>query len=72
MKLSEVAQVIIQPQYGFGDKEHQAAAAPVPANSVLTYEVELVELHKVIFSCPHIEHKVLCIASEPSTSMSAA
>lgn len=46
MKLSEVAQVIIQPQYGFGDKEHQATATTVPANSILTYEIELVELHK--------------------------
>lgn len=49
MKLSEVAQITVQPQYGFGGEEHQAALALVPPNSTLLYEVELVELHKVRF-----------------------
>lgn len=47
MKLSEVAEVIIQPQYGFGSQEHQLAQATIPANSTLFYTVELVELNKV-------------------------
>ena len=47
MKLSEVAQVIIQPQYGFGAEQHQAAQATVPSDSTLFYTVELVELQKV-------------------------
>lgn len=47
MKLGEVAQVIVQPQYGFGSEQHQAAQATVPANSTLFYTVELMELHKV-------------------------
>lgn len=52
MKLSEVAEVIIQPQYGFGSEEHQVPEATIPANSTLFYTVELAELHKVP-SCPH-------------------
>ena len=51
MKLSEVAQVIIQPQYGFGDEEHQAPHATVPPGSTLLYDIELVELHKVHSPC---------------------
>ncbi len=47
MKLSEVAEVIVQPQYGFGSDPHQAPQATVPPNSTLCYTVELVELHKV-------------------------
>ncbi|KAL0047086.1 hypothetical protein WJX82_006178 [Trebouxia sp. C0006] len=46
MKLSEVAEVIVQPQYGFGSDPHQAPQATVPPNSTLCYTVELVELHK--------------------------
>ena len=49
MKLSEVAEVIVQPQYGFGSDPHQAPQATVPPNSTLCYTVELVELHKVRF-----------------------
>ena len=52
MKLSEVAEVVIQPQYGFGSKEHQVPEATIPANSTLFYTVELAELNKVP-SCPH-------------------
>ncbi len=47
MKLSEVAEVIVQPQYGFGSEQHQAAHGTVPPNSILFYTAELVELHKV-------------------------
>lgn len=47
MKLSGVAEVIVQPQYGFGSDPHQTPQATVPPNSNLCYTVELVELHKV-------------------------
>ena len=49
MKLSEVAEVIVQPQYGFGSDPHQASQASVPPNSTLCYTVELMELYKVNF-----------------------
>ena len=52
MKLNEVAEVIVQPQYGFGVEEHQVPEATIPANSTLFYTVELAELNKVP-SCPH-------------------
>ena len=48
MKLSEAAEVIIQPQYGFGGEQQQTPQASVPANSVLYYTVELMELNKVL------------------------
>lgn len=47
MKLNEVAEVVVQPQYGFGSQEHQLPQATVPADSILFYNVELVELSKV-------------------------
>ena len=47
MKLNELAEVIVQPQYGFGSQEHQLADATIPANSTLFYTVQLVELNKV-------------------------
>lgn len=47
LKLNEVAEVIVQPQYGFGDEEHQVPEATIPANSTLFYTVELAELSKV-------------------------
>ena len=50
MKLKETAEVIVQPQYGFGDEQHEAPQATVPAGSTLTYTVQLVELHKVLYS----------------------
>lgn len=50
MRLSEVAEVIVQPQYGYGSQEHQLPQATIPANSTLFYNVELVELTKV---CQH-------------------
>ncbi len=53
MKLSEVAEVIVQPQYGFGSDPHQAPQATVPPSSTLCYTVELVELHKVSFAQAH-------------------
>ncbi|KAL3141268.1 hypothetical protein ABBQ38_003603 [Trebouxia sp. C0009 RCD-2024] len=46
MKLNEVAEVVVQPQYGFGSQEHQLPQATVPADSILFYNVELVELSK--------------------------
>ena len=59
MKLGEVAQVIVQPQYGFGSEQHQAAQATVPSNSTLSYTVELMELQKVR---PGSHAVVACIA----------
>ena len=50
MKLSEVAEVIVQPQYGFGSQEHQSPQAMIPADSTLFYTVELVQLSKVCLS----------------------
>lgn len=47
MKLGELAEVIVQPQYGFGTQEHQVAQATIPANSTLFYTLQLVELSKV-------------------------
>lgn len=47
MKLGELAEVIIQPQYGFGSEEHQLPQATIPANSTLFYTLQLVELNKV-------------------------
>ena len=47
MKVGEVAEIIVQPQHGFGSEQHQASHGTVPPNSTLVYTVELVELHKV-------------------------
>ena len=47
MKKGEVCVVAIPPEYGFGEKEQQCDLALVPANSTLTYEVEMVGFVKV-------------------------
>lgn len=46
MKVHEVAEITVQPQYGYKGQNHEGQKAPVPANSTLQYMVELVELHK--------------------------
>ena len=58
MKLNEVAEVIVQPQYGFGNAEHQVPEATIPANSTLFYTVELAELNKVPL-CHSVTHCAL-------------
>ena len=62
MKLNEVAEVIVQPQYGFGSEEHAEPEATIPANSTLFYTVELVELTKV----PSCICYSICTAQEVS------
>ena len=47
MKLQEVAEVTVQPQYGYSTEQHDGQQAPVPPNSTLHYIVELAELQKV-------------------------
>lgn len=47
MKVHEVAEIVVQPQYGYQGQEHEGQKAAIPANSTLQYTVELVELHKV-------------------------
>ena len=52
MKLHEVAEVVVQPQYGYGSEEHQTPETTIPANSTLFYTVELTDLSKVC-ACSH-------------------
>lgn len=47
MKRKEVALIIIDPEYGFGDAETKTKVAVVPASSTLYYEVEMVGFTKV-------------------------
>lgn len=47
MKKKEHALVTIAPEYGFGSAETKRDLATVPANSTLTYDIELVEFVKV-------------------------
>lgn len=47
MKKGEVAIVRISPEYGFGGVEAKRDLGTVPPNSVLIYELELVEFSKV-------------------------
>jgi FK506-binding protein 4/5 len=47
MKKDEVCIVTIPPLYGFEGEEKQCDLALVPANSTLTYEVEMVSFIKV-------------------------
>lgn len=47
MKKKEHALVTIAPEYGFGSTETKRDLATVPANSTLTYDIELVEFVKV-------------------------
>ena len=41
MKVGEKAQFVIEPKYGYGDKPQ---GDKIPANSTLTFEIELLEL----------------------------
>lgn len=66
MKVHEVADITVQPQYGYTDQEQQEGLlAAIPANSTLQYTVELVELHKVgpDLDCdlPCFCHALLCV-----------
>lgn len=47
MKKGEICIVQIPPEYGFGDEEKQCDSALVPANSTLTYEIEMISFIKV-------------------------
>lgn len=47
MKKGEVASVTIHPEYGFGSSDSSQDMAVVPANSVVTYDVELISFVKV-------------------------
>lgn len=47
MKKGEVALVTIQPEYAFGLTESQQDLAVIPANSTVSYEVELLSFVKV-------------------------
>lgn len=44
MVKKEVAEITVQPSYGFGDEETQKDKAIVPAGSTVQYTVELVDL----------------------------
>ncbi|KDP32575.1 hypothetical protein JCGZ_13125 [Jatropha curcas] len=46
MKKGEVALVIIQPEYAFGQFESRQELASIPANSTLYYEVEMISFTK--------------------------
>ena len=56
MKVHEVADIIVQPQYGYGDREQEGQKAVIPPNSTLHYTAELVELQKV----PLYHESVIC------------
>lgn len=47
MKKGEVALVIIQPEYAFGQSGSTQELAVIPGNSVVHYEVEMVSFVKV-------------------------
>jgi len=47
MKKGEICIVQIPPDYGFGNEEMQCDSALVPANSTLTYEIEMISFIKV-------------------------
>lgn len=47
MKKMEVAEVTVAPQYGYGKGETKLEAGVVPPNSVLVYDIELVDFVKV-------------------------
>lgn len=51
MKLQEVAEVTVQPEYGYSTEQHEGQQAAVPPNSTLHYTVELLELQKVRAPC---------------------
>lgn len=50
MKKGEVALVSIHPDYAFGSSGSSHDLAVVPANSVVTYEIELLSFVKVSFT----------------------
>ena len=56
MHKGELALITISPEYGFGDVETKRALAVVPPNSVLTYELELVEFQKVSLRHKNVTH----------------
>lgn len=47
MKKGEVAHVIIQPEYAFGQSDSTQELAVIPGNSAVYYEVEMVSFVKV-------------------------
>jgi len=47
MKKGEICIVHIPPEYGFGDEEKKCGSILVPANSNLTYEIEMISFVKV-------------------------
>lgn len=47
MKQGEKAEVVIQPQYAFGDNASKQPLAVVPPHATVVYTVELVEMTKV-------------------------
>lgn len=49
MKKGEVCIVQIPPEYGFGDEQKQCDLALVPANSTLSYEIEMISFVKVLY-----------------------
>lgn len=59
MKLHEVAEVVVQPQYGYGSEEHQTPETTIPANSTLFYTVELTDLGKVCACAIVVNHPAI-------------
>jgi FK506-binding protein 4/5 len=53
MKKGEIALVIIQPEYAFGQSASPQELATVPPNSTVNYAVELISFVKVRKSCLH-------------------
>lgn len=47
MKKNEVCIVTVPPQYGYEEEDFQCDLALVPANSTLTYEIEMISFVKV-------------------------
>ncbi|CAN6456364.1 unnamed protein product [Victoria cruziana] len=47
MRKGEIALVIVDPEYGYGDTPYEAKLAVVPAHSTLYFEVEMVDFTKV-------------------------
>ena len=47
MKVGEKAEVVVQPQYAFGEAASQQPLAVVPPRSTVVYTVELVAMTKV-------------------------
>lgn len=47
MKKGEVAHVVIQPEYAFGQSDSTQELAVIPGNSAVYYEVEMISFVKV-------------------------